>query len=96
MNEFKSDFRPTGMRECQIKGKGKNGYGSAYGYVEWNRHVVGGTIFGEMVFWYLYERHDNPHEKEQSLNSGRESCLDDKEIEASTAVGGGLPKNGSE
>lgn len=49
-------------------------------------NIVGGIIFGAMVFWYLYGRHDNGHEEAGSLKSGTEGDHTGREIEAGTAV----------
>lgn len=58
-------------------------------------NIVGGMVFGAMVFWYLYGRHDESHEKEKSLDSDREDDHAAKEMEAGATVGRGHTRNGS-
>ncbi|KAJ0119976.1 formate nitrite transporter family [Diaporthe amygdali] len=59
-------------------------------------NIVGGMVFGAMVFWYLYGRHDDPHNaNEDSLDSDREGHDGVKELEAGAAIRGAHPRNGS-
>lgn len=58
-------------------------------------NIVGGTVFGAMVFWFLYGRQDGPNEKEQSLDSDQEGDHTDKELEMGTALEGSGARNGS-
>ncbi|KAL1853120.1 hypothetical protein Daus18300_011948 [Diaporthe australafricana] len=58
-------------------------------------NIVGGMIFGAMVFWYLYGRSDPHKENEQSINSDGEDDHKIKDMETGAAVGRGHPRNGS-
>lgn len=58
-------------------------------------NIVGGMIFGAMVFWYLYGRDDAHKGNEQPINSDGEDDHKIKEMETAAAVGRGRPRNGS-
>lgn len=59
-------------------------------------NIVGGVVFGGMVFWYLYGRNDGlDTETGQPLNAERRNLDGINKMKADPTVGGGNPGNGS-